>query len=283
MARLRRCANIPVPAGIAGRSPNPMSTPPQSTEADLEALDALFERLSGFDDTLSLEWFDGCLAALICVPRVLAPSQWLPLLFDDTWERTFADPHDVEQALGTLLRRWDVVAAQLDPEALFGEPERLRLQPLMDELDPALRDRLLAEGELTPEQAADWPGTGEIWAIGFLETIERVAGDWTVIDDGSDDAQILRECLQCVQALVERDAVKLRADLAARHPGRALSRDELIDEACFAVQDLRCFWLEQSLRPAPRHVEKGPGRNDPCPCGSGRKFKKCHGAPGAQP
>ncbi|MGH7710842.1 MAG: SEC-C metal-binding domain-containing protein, partial [Gemmatimonadaceae bacterium] len=20
------------------------------------------------------------------------------------------------------------------------------------------------------------------------------------------------------------------------------------------------------------------GRNDPCPCGSGRKFKKCHGA-----
>ena len=21
------------------------------------------------------------------------------------------------------------------------------------------------------------------------------------------------------------------------------------------------------------------GRNDPCPCGSGKKFKKCHGAP----
>jgi preprotein translocase subunit SecA len=25
---------------------------------------------------------------------------------------------------------------------------------------------------------------------------------------------------------------------------------------------------------------KAPGRNDPCPCGSGRKFKKCHGAQG---
>ncbi|HYS89690.1 MAG TPA: SEC-C metal-binding domain-containing protein [Bradyrhizobium sp.] len=22
-----------------------------------------------------------------------------------------------------------------------------------------------------------------------------------------------------------------------------------------------------------------PGRNDPCPCGSGTKFKHCHGAP----
>ncbi len=27
----------------------------------------------------------------------------------------------------------------------------------------------------------------------------------------------------------------------------------------------------------PRHVEKKVGRNDPCPCGSGKKYKKCHG------
>jgi preprotein translocase subunit SecA len=29
---------------------------------------------------------------------------------------------------------------------------------------------------------------------------------------------------------------------------------------------------------APVHVEKRVGRNDPCPCGSGKKFKNCHGA-----
>ena len=27
----------------------------------------------------------------------------------------------------------------------------------------------------------------------------------------------------------------------------------------------------------PVNVEKAPGRNDPCPCGSGKKFEKCHG------
>jgi uncharacterized protein YecA (UPF0149 family) len=27
------------------------------------------------------------------------------------------------------------------------------------------------------------------------------------------------------------------------------------------------------------HVEKLPGRNDPCPCGSGLKYKKCCGKP----
>lgn len=30
--------------------------------------------------------------------------------------------------------------------------------------------------------------------------------------------------------------------------------------------------------PPVRHLEPRPGRNDPCPCGSGKKYKKCHGA-----
>ena len=30
-------------------------------------------------------------------------------------------------------------------------------------------------------------------------------------------------------------------------------------------------------KPAPIHVEKKVGRNDPCPCGSGKKYKQCHG------
>jgi uncharacterized protein YchJ len=30
-----------------------------------------------------------------------------------------------------------------------------------------------------------------------------------------------------------------------------------------------------------RRTEPKIGRNDPCHCGSGRKFKKCHGAQGA--
>jgi preprotein translocase subunit SecA len=28
---------------------------------------------------------------------------------------------------------------------------------------------------------------------------------------------------------------------------------------------------------SPRKVEHKIGRNDPCPCGSGKKYKKCHG------
>ena len=37
--------------------------------------------------------------------------------------------------------------------------------------------------------------------------------------------------------------------------------------------------LERALNPpAPAKAEKTPRRNDPCPCGSGKKYKRCCGA-----
>jgi preprotein translocase subunit SecA len=35
---------------------------------------------------------------------------------------------------------------------------------------------------------------------------------------------------------------------------------------------------QRAGKPQPIVVEEKIGRNDPCPCGSGKKYKKCHGA-----
>jgi len=35
---------------------------------------------------------------------------------------------------------------------------------------------------------------------------------------------------------------------------------------------------EESRQVAQRRTGEKVGRNDPCPCGSGKKYKKCHGA-----
>ena len=46
------------------------------------------------------------------------------------------------------------------------------------------------------------------------------------------------------------------------------------------MQTSRSDLLTNSSEPksnAPIHVEKKVGRNDPCPCGSGKKYKNCHG------
>ena len=37
----------------------------------------------------------------------------------------------------------------------------------------------------------------------------------------------------------------------------------------------KTIWPSSTGAPLPRHVPK-IGRNDPCPCGSGKKYKDCH-------
>ena len=37
------------------------------------------------------------------------------------------------------------------------------------------------------------------------------------------------------------------------------------------------FDTREQQKSAPVRVEKTAGRNDPCPCGSGKKYKNCHG------
>ena len=61
---------------------------------------------------------------------------------------------------------------------------------------------------------------------------------------------------------------------APRRPQYTESRTDLVDEnqQAAANRDTR-----ESHKQQPIHVDKLPGRNDPCPCGSGKKFKNCHG------
>ncbi len=61
---------------------------------------------------------------------------------------------------------------------------------------------------------------------------------------------------------------------APRRPQYTESRTDLVDsnQQVAANQDTR-----EPQKQQPIHVDKLPGRNDPCPCGSGKKFKNCHG------
>jgi uncharacterized protein len=189
----------------------------------------------------------------------------------------------VQQALDTLLKRWNVLATQLDAQALVDDPDLLRLSPLLGDYGSEARAALVAEGKLSAEDAEDWPLVGELWALGVLETIDCFAADWVAPPEDDEDADWYHGSLRAIRALTVRDEAQLAADLQLRYPGQQLGRDELVDEACLALQDLRCYWVDHAPRPAPRRVPTTPGRNDPCPCGSGLKYKKCHGAAGAVP
>ncbi|TVR55240.1 MAG: preprotein translocase subunit SecA [Gemmatimonadales bacterium] len=89
------------------------------------------------------------------------------------------------------------------------------------------------------------------------------------------------------------------AEAAARSrqgvPGRGGSRLDPVGVAAAARADAGATGLPDAAAPDPARLqtnrgeeaapqqpvtaEDEPGRNDPCPCGSGKKYKKCHGAP----
>ncbi|MBR1851381.1 MAG: preprotein translocase subunit SecA [Bacteroidales bacterium] len=55
------------------------------------------------------------------------------------------------------------------------------------------------------------------------------------------------------------------------------SRTDDFDRAARQQQQAIDQSQQPKAKPSPVHVEKKVGRNDPCPCGSGKKYKNCHG------
>ena len=75
-----------------------------------------------------------------------------------------------------------------------------------------------------------------------------------------------------------RSQIYLRPDADSTQPAEEAPRERRTDLS--RMQMSRPDLLTNSSEPksnAPVRVEKRVGRNDPCPCGSGKKYKNCHG------
>lgn len=70
-----------------------------------------------------------------------------------------------------------------------------------------------------------------------------------------------------------------RVDFVARYDLRGV-KIEHRESATFRKQGKRWLFVDGEQINGPPVKREGPkvGRNDPCPCGSGKKYKKCHGA-----
>ncbi len=87
-------------------------------------------------------------------------------------------------------------------------------------------------------------------------------------------SQMLEELNKGVLSFLLRSFIPLRDASEAREAGP--QRRSNVEQMTTSRTDLVTNGGEQKSR-MPVHVEKQVGRNDPCPCGSGKKFKNCHG------
>ena len=87
-------------------------------------------------------------------------------------------------------------------------------------------------------------------------------------------SKMLEELSQEVLSFLLRAHIPLRDASEAKAPAQQRKPD--MSQMQTSRTDLVTNGGEQKSK-MPVHVEKQVGRNDPCPCGSGKKFKNCHG------
>ncbi len=88
-------------------------------------------------------------------------------------------------------------------------------------------------------------------------------------------SQMLEELNKGVLSFLLRSFIPLR-DASEAREAAPQQRKSNMEQMTTSRTDLVTNGGEQKSR-MPVHVEKQVGRNDPCPCGSGKKYKNCHG------
>lgn len=248
------------------------------TDEDIAALEDWCERLSQHQPEVAPDWVDGYLTALICGPRVVGPSEYLTLMFGDSLMHVLSKAEDFEVVMALLMRRWNALASELHPERLLDAPDEVHLNPLMSEYPQDEIAEKLAEGVINDEQAMSLQ-TGGGWARGFGQALLDFEDDWEVFDPGTAEADMVEFNVHAILSLTLTDRQALRDFCEQAYNEPELPRDDLIAQAMLAVQDLRLFWLQHPAKQVPVRRDDKVARNEPCPCGSGLKFKKCCGTP----
>lgn len=201
---------------------------------------------------MNLEELDGFFTALICGPVTVPPSEYLNEIWDSE-EAPFDTIADFENFLNLAMRHWNFIVQELaNPDTVF--------VPLFE----------VPDGEELPR--------GNRWALGFHRGMAMRYDDWMEIFEDEDKFAMLLPMLALAH---ENDPdPKLRT---WETPPDEERRKEVIAGICVATRMLYDHFRPHRAHEARRaeatfrRPEPKIGRNDPCYCGSGKKYKKCCG------
>jgi uncharacterized protein len=228
------------------------------SEAEIERLAA---RLSSNQNAnaLTLEGVDGLFCALIASPTMIGPSGYLPVILGGEPEESeaFADLKDANDTLSLLMRYWNSIVADFRDETVH--------LPYIEE-----------------------PGTDNIpgrdWARGFMRGTRLAANGWTRLF--SDDQEGLPVTIALAAGEIDPEWPK---EPLTKEKGEELLQSMFAgaarayryfeaDRKSFAESGGYDASFEEGYPETYVRPERKVGRNEPCPCGSGKKFKKCCGS-----
>lgn len=199
------------------------------------------DRDEGINDLSTL---DGFFTAIVSGPDVVPPSRWIPSLWGD-FEPEWASDEEAETALTLLFRYMNSVAA-----FLLKDPKNF--EPMF------LENNVKGKTYTSVDD----------WCEGYMRGVHLLDAQW---QQQSTDMKILLAPIKFFTLGEGPENFDDFSELEIENLQKAVTPN---------VRLIHKYWLEKMSDEEPhnnpfRHKQKLPGRNDPCPCGSGKKYKKC--------
>lgn len=239
-----------------------MHTPPQGplTDEEIQELDRFLLDAEGIDESMNISTLDGFLTAIACGPKTIMPSEWLRWVWDmQSGEDApvFNSEAEAQRILELLMRHMTDIAQTL-------------------QLAPEYYEPLLLEN---PNNGDPIPILDE-WCAGFMKGVQLDPEGWLPVVVGKPDWMstiMLYGTEEGWEALEKKNlSIEAHQALADGLPETVLKIHALwLDQR---TQQLAAGHLPETLRHEPVRNPDKVGRNEPCPCGSGKKFKQCHGS-----
>ena len=216
------------------------------SDAELCELDDFLADESIESTSMNLAMLDGYLAAIAIGPVLIPPSAWLPWVWDyvdGLNEPGFDQNAQADRVLSLLMRHYTAVVEALNTDPAGFEPVFMR--------------------------GAGY-GAAE-WSEGFLSGLQFNDRAWSLLAVGQPAwfAPFMRLGTEDGMAITNKQG----------------DADRWIDAIVPSLVQIAAFWTARRAMPVDAPMPAMPllrttpkvGRNDPCPCGSGKKFKKCCG------
>ncbi|NTU52552.1 MAG: UPF0149 family protein [Chlorobiaceae bacterium] len=223
--------------------------PEELTTSEYDELENFLLHESGLKHPMNLDALEGLMTALIIGTEPVMPAEWLPCVWGSAGadeSPRFDSPEQGERIMWFIRKMMKALVYQINEHTADYVP---------------LPDVTTFESDESKRHAA------RMWCRGFIEGMNLRPASWSPLLKNEKGASTIL-AISIVAGLL-RDKLTLDEEKEYEHW-------KLIPDA---VLEIREFWLarlqeEAEVRSA--QVNAGdPGRNDPCPCGSGKKYKKC--------
>ena len=224
------------------------------TDSELNELAAFLLSDAVPEQAMMLHMVDGFLTSVIIGPETL-PGTWLPLV-------------------------WDMNGGGKVPKFESAEQAQRMTDLLMKMSDRILVELMLADDFQTLPDAAEYEREEDkdkmimLWAAGFFTGVLCNDSDW---EDAAADKDFLM-LLSAMYSFIAQDDDSVSPPIVIEEL-RTLWKS--IPECVMLINE---FWhpgqqpeVERGKGMAIATEAERTGRNEPCPCGSGKKFKKCCG------